>query len=67
MEILFWLLQLFIWIIVLGFSAIPGIIAGSFSEALFGAFGYWPGYIIGTIAFLIVMSPLLFLMNKVRA
>lgn len=50
-----------IWILVLGLSFIPGILIGSLIEGLLGHWAYWPGYIIGTIAYLITMSPILFL------
>lgn len=55
------LIQIIIWILGLGLSFIPGILIGSLIEALLGHWAYWPGYIIGTIAYLIGMSPILFL------
>lgn len=63
MDIGFWFIQLIIWAMTLALSVIPGFFLGSIAVAMFGEWCYWPGYIIGTIAFLITMRPILFL-NK---
>lgn len=59
MDILYWLVKIFIWAIALAFSVIPGVIAGYFGEVLLGRIGYWLGFAIGVLIFLINMGPLL--------
>jgi hypothetical protein len=59
MDILYILLKLFIWAVMLGLSIIPGIIAGYFGEVLLGAFGYWIGFALGVVIFLVNTASIL--------
>jgi len=59
------MIQIMIWVLAIALSIIPGVLLGSLSEALFGPWAYWIGYVIGTIAFFIAMSPILFLDKKI--
>jgi len=62
--ILDWIITIFLWIIVLIFSFIPGVVFGSFIEPLLGPIGYWIGFIVGAVAFIFYMSPILFTKNE---
>lgn len=59
MIIFEWLLKLIIWAIVLAFGSIFGILTGFFGELILGTIGYWLGFLIGLIIFIIKAGPLL--------
>lgn len=50
--------SIIIWAVILLFSVIPAAIIGCIFIAVFGDYGFWPGYVIGTIIFIIYMHPL---------
>ncbi|MCF6095770.1 hypothetical protein L1766_01930 [Thermovorax subterraneus] len=56
MDILDILIRAFIWAVVGTFSVIPGIIMGSVLEVSFGRLLFWPGFIIGSVAFIIFVG-----------
>jgi hypothetical protein len=64
MSIIDLIITAFLWIIVLAFSSIPGVVFGSFIKPIFGPIGYWIGFIVGAAAFIFYMSPILFVKNK---
>lgn len=64
MFILDWIITIFLWTIVLIFSFIPGVVFGSFIEPIFGPIGYWIGFIVGAVAFIFYMSPILFVKDE---
>lgn len=59
MDVLYWIIKLFIWAIALAFSTIPGMIMGCFGEILLGSVGYWIGFAFGVLAFLFYVGPML--------
>ncbi|WP_427338296.1 hypothetical protein [Caloranaerobacter sp. DY30410] len=58
-NILYYLVKIFLWGLTLSLSIIPGIIAGYIGEVLLGKIGYWLGFILGVLVFLVYMGPLL--------
>ncbi|QIB27077.1 hypothetical protein [Caloranaerobacter azorensis] len=58
-NILYYLIKIFLWGLALFLSIIPGMIAGYIGETLLGGIGYWIGFVIGILIFLVYMKPLL--------
>lgn len=60
MDVLYIIIQLFIWGVVLAIGVIPGIILGSIFEVAMGRFAFWPGFLIGLAAFAIYIGGYLY-------
>lgn len=56
---MYWVIKFFIWAVALLFSVIPGIVLGCFVEFSFEKIGYWAGFILGALIFLLYLGPIL--------